>query len=575
MKSNNSIVLLRSRSDTPKYYFDFTVDNPYEHLGLEYLEAALQDLGYKVRIFDMMATEIKYEQVMQQVKNICPILIGFTLDSHSVVQSMKMARQIREEVKNIHITVGGHLATCAAEELLMDFDFLDSAVMGYGEQTIIEMAKNISKGLHLTDVTGLCFRDNNRIVRNSPREISVDIDCIPFPSRSILKFLAGKKRLLSTRIITSRGCTSNCSFCTTPAFIASQNCLKWIARSPENVVNEVSELVERFQTRVVIFSDDNFIEPTKIGRNRAKKIATLLIEQPFNINFWILSRADSFQEQDDAFVTLLKRAGLYGVTLGLESGSNSQLKVYNKQTNASRNEATIRLLKRNNILVECGFIMFHPYVTFDELRANAEFLYSNTESSIFRYFVDQLELYPGAGIIQNLRQRDLLTNDYRYSSVYGYDFSDPRVGELVSILQEISKVLQPVDAIIWDFKRLSQIIGLLIDEYQHITAMSELLERLLQLKTSVDRVENNVVSINYQKFLEYVEVASGVPIMRDYTRIKNDHREQLIQKVRELSKPLGELERCYDELTRLKNADLLEWLFKSRTAEILNFYSGK
>lgn len=563
MNQNRSICLIQPQYSFNKYLFDFTLYGLYEHLGLEYLQSSLEKSGYVVKNLEGPSLEMTQEDILEQVTETTPKLVGVTVDNHSLEVSMNLAFEIKKRLKNAHITVGGHLATCAAMEIMNDFECVDSIVLGYGEKTIVEMAERLCNGLPLDDVVGIIFRKGSQILQNPLRKQLLDIDEIPFPARSVLRYRQSQNYPPSARMITSRGCPFNCAYCTTPAFLSSQVCDRWMARSPKNIVNEISELINSFGIRVIIFCDDNFIGPYEYGRKRAREIARLIVESGLSVYFWIMCRVDSFPDGDDDFVRLLKKAGLWGVFLGVESGVVSQLEAYGKSINVTKNEPTVNLFKEHNIMVELGFIMFHPYVTFNELRANAEFLYRVRESGIFKYFANRLELYPKIGFIEDLRQRNLLVNDYRYNLLYGYRFLDHRIRNLAIAMEKIANEIQTMDEIVWNLKRLSQLISLFIDECQNASAMHTLAEKLFQIKSSIDNIECNIGEINYQEFLKYLEIASNRREISEYRPVKNGHKDRLSAEIREFIEPLNNLLRLENKLKRLKDSDLLKWFFES------------
>lgn len=558
--SEFKVCLLKTNIPTDKYYFDFTVYRIHEHLSLEYLQSSLEKAGYVVKNLDGPSIEIIDNSILKQIVEIKPKLIGITVDNHSLKSSMILANKIKQRLKEIHITVGGHLPTCAAEEILNDFDSIDSVVLGYGEETIVELAENISKGLPLDGFTGIFFRNGTQIIRNPPRPQPLNIDNIPFPARDVLKYRQSQNYPPAARIITSRGCPFNCSYCSTPPFLSRQMCKKWRARSPENVVDEISDLVNTFGIRVIVFCDDNFIGPD--GKERAEEIARLIIKRELNIHFWIMCRVDSFQDKDDDFIRFLKKAGLWGVFLGIESCAALQLKAYHKFTTVKKNESIVNLFKRHNIVVECGFIMFHPYVTFEELLKNAKGLYQIGESSIFTYFTNRLELYPGVGFIEDLKQRDLLAKDYQYNSLYGYRFLEPKIEHFAIALEKIADEVRSIDEIVWNLKRLSQIISLLIDECQNNLSMNEIAEKLFQIKKGIDNTECDVGEINYQMFLKYIEIAYEEEESK-YDSVKDRHTDQLIGLIIRSIRHIKNLRDLESELKQLKDGDILNWFFTS------------
>ncbi len=554
------IILVEVQTPTDKYYFDFTVYRIHEHLGLEYLQSSLEKAGYVVKNLDGPSMQITENRMLREIVGIKPKLIGITVDNHSLNSSMILANKIKQRLKDTHITVGGHLPTCAAEEILNDFDCIDSVVLGYGEETIVELAESISKGLPLDGVTGIFFRNGTQIIRNPPRSQPLNINNIPFPARDVLKYRQSQNYPPAARMITSRGCPFNCSYCSTPPFLSFQMCKKWRARSPENVVDEISKLVNTFGIRVIVFCDDNFIGPN--GKERAEEIARLIIKRELNIHFWIMCRVDSFRDKDDNFIRFLKKAGLWGVFLGIESCAALQLTAYHKFTTVEKNESIVNLFKRHNIVVECGFIMFHPYVTFHELLENAKGLYQIGELSIFTYFTNRLELYPGVGFIEDLKQRDLLAKDYQYNSLYGYRFLDPKIEHFAIALEKIADEVRSIDEIVWNLKRLSQIISLFIDECQNNLSMNEIAEKLFQIKKGIDNTESDVGEINYQMFLKYVEIAYEEEESK-YDSMKDRHKDQLTGVIKRSIRYIKNLRDLESELKQLKDGDILNWFFTS------------
>lgn len=558
------IALIQPQYKYNKYYFDFTVYKLYENLGLEYLQASLEEAGYLAKNFEGPSLELSNKQIIESVIKFKPELVGITVDSHSLSNSIIIARAIKKELRNVHIVIGGHLSTCAFKEILNDYECIDSIILGYGEKQIVRIAEKLRNGFPIDKVTGIAFRKGNQIIHNPLRNYSLDIDNIPFPTRSTLKYRDSQGYPSSARMITSRGCLFNCNICTTPPFLASQKCDKWMGRSPKNVLDEITYLVNAFNTRIIIFCDDNFIGPEEYGKKRAEEIAHLIIKNGLNIHFWIMSRVDSFLEGGDEFVELLKKAGLWGIFLGVESGAESQLRAYGKLTSIAQNESIIGFFKRHNIMIELGFIMFHPYVTFEELKTNAEFLHRVGESCIFRYFVNRLETYPKIGFIEDLRQRNLLAEDYRYDSIHGYNFLEPRVGNFALALEEISDGIKSIDEIVWNFKRLSQLIGLLIRECQRIPMMHELAKELFRIKNSIDRIEINIGEINYQEFLKYMRIAiyEKRNLFR-YNSVRARHKDRLSKEIKRITRDIKKLVKLENRLEKLRDNDLLKWFFKS------------
>jgi len=55
------------------------------------------------------------------------------------------------------------------------------ACIGEGEETLVELVRNIKNGQDFHNVRGIWFKDGEKIVRNKLRPLIQDLDSIPFP----------------------------------------------------------------------------------------------------------------------------------------------------------------------------------------------------------------------------------------------------------------------------------------------------------------------------------------------------------------------------------------------------------
>jgi radical SAM superfamily enzyme YgiQ (UPF0313 family) len=408
----------------------------YEHLGIGYLTSLLRHRGYLVRIVDAQTKNLYENEIINEVVAFAPSFLGFSPVSTTFEIARRIAKHTKSQNSKIHICLGGHLATLATEEILKDESYFDSVVRGYGEETIIEIIDRLRLATSLKGVQGVFYRDKNaKIIKNGDRPKNSNLDALPFPARDSLEWQIINDGSPTARVITSRGCAFNCSFCSTPAFERIQQGQLWCARSPKNVLDELRYLKKHFNVRTVLFSDDNFIGPGNYGIERAKEIAKEIIKEELNINFRILCRADALLNDTD-LIPLLKKAGLERVILGVESGYPLGLKIFNKKVTLDQTIEATKLLRKNNIALELGFIMFHPYVIFEELKENALFLKKIDQATSPYRFLSRLALYPGASLINRLEEDGLL-KEFDYKSPFGYKFQNPKVELLADSLSRV------------------------------------------------------------------------------------------------------------------------------------------
>lgn len=148
-----------------------------------------------------------------------------------------------------------------------------------------------------------------------------------------------------------------------------------------------------------------------------------------------MTRVDSIVNQQKR-MKQLRDCGLVQVEMGLESGNDQGLAVYNKHISTSQSIKAVNLLRKLRIdFGMSGFIMYHPYITLDELRKNSEFLMKIEYWKVL-FLYTKMALYPGAEITEQVKKTNLLYDTYSHYEVYDYRFQDERIEVLYNSIVE-------------------------------------------------------------------------------------------------------------------------------------------
>lgn len=513
----------------------------YEHLGIEYLTSVLRQQNYSVKIIDAQVKNLSEDEIIKEICDFNPAFIGFSPISITFESAVRIAKAAKQLDNNIHICVGGQLATFAAEDILKNVLFFDSAVRGYGEETIVEAVDRLYFGKSLENVEGIYYKDQNgEIIKNSERPKNKNINTIPFPARDSLEWQLRNGGPSTARIITSRGCFFNCSFCSTPAFEKIQAGPLWCARSAENVLDELVYLKEHFNITTVLFSDDNIIGPGNYGTDRVRNIAEGIIEKGLGINFRILCRAEALLDKNAELISLLKRAGLERVIVGIESGCPAGLKLLNKKTTVNQNLKAAKLLTKNDVALEAGFIMFHPYVTFEELKENASFLKKIDQVSFYR-LTSRLALYNGAPLINRLKQDNLLNREFDYRSPFGYKFQDQMIGVLADSFGKLGSwfYYENMEGTLYDWEMQSLDVDFFLSNAKNKTIWYKELEEdiLSEFRNNYLSLRSEVGSLNLQFFINCVELAENGWNISSFIKLKDKY----IQDIKNANKKLRKM----------------------------------
>lgn len=100
-------------------------------------------------------------------------------------------------------------------------------------------------------VSGIAWRDGDRVVVNRPRPRIEELDRIPFPAYHLVDL----SNYAGINIVTSRGCPFLCSFCSVAPIWGRRPFL----RSPENILEEIQLLYEKTGSDLFLFQDEFFV----------------------------------------------------------------------------------------------------------------------------------------------------------------------------------------------------------------------------------------------------------------------------------------------------------------------------
>lgn len=399
-----------------------------EHLGLGYLTAALRRSGVSVRVIDAPAARLDFSSLKNELLTEEFKVLGVSVVfQNSLRPVLDWLADLRTGGLDAHMTIGAHPATFAYEKILSEYECVDSIVRGEGELTIVALAQAVIGGDDWRRVAGLAWRDGDRVVLNSSRPLIPSLDSLAWPARDVVQEYPGIFEQVAA--ISTRGCHEMCSFCSIATFYRSFKGRVWRRREPDDVLDEIDAVRAIAPSPFALLYDDSFIGPGKIGRQQAFEFADALGRREVDYMLGVSCRADQVEEE---LFRYLKRAGLRSVFLGIESGNDETLALFNKETTVETNRRALTILNKLGYAVEIGFIMFNPYTTFGQVREDLDFLRATSMGPDPRNLSD-MGFFPGQPLLEQVKNDGLLDGDeFGYSS----RFRDSRVGDMLAAMKD-------------------------------------------------------------------------------------------------------------------------------------------
>ncbi len=366
----------------------------YPPLGLGYLASSLKAAGYKPDLIDL---------TFDSQRNKLPLdsdFYGISCTTAIYKNGLEVAAKVKETNPDVPIVFGGPHPTVLPDVTIKN-PLVDIIAVSEAEETIVELANNIERGLPLDDVKGIVFKDKNGTpVKTTPRPPIQNLDVLPFPAQEMfpLKEYFKRRNLRELSIMSARGCPNNCTFCQpTLKMIFGPN-LRY--RSPKNMVDEIEQMVDTHNLDMVVFSDDTFT----MNIPRTMEITDLMIKRGIDVLWRCQTRVTATKE----VLTQMKKAGCVGVAFGVESGSQMILNNIQKGTNLDLIKQAFRYCHEVGLLTHSYTMVGNWGETKETVEATKELL---KELKPFNMNVSIMTPYPGTHVYDFAKPQNLLLSE--------------------------------------------------------------------------------------------------------------------------------------------------------------------
>ncbi len=389
-------------------------------LGVGYLLSIARNAGHEVRFLDCLREHITYDQFAEAVRAFQPRVAGVKVYSGDLGPAREMLARIKALSPDILTVIGGpHPSTELPELLFEQFPELDFAFAGEAEPGFSRFLEKIESGAtDFSDVQGLVWKDASGGVHANEKAFVAELDALPFPAWDLMdprgypwgySFMTYKYP--AAPMVLTRGCPFNCTFCGSH-LITGRSVRK---RGIDNIIEEIRMLQREYGVKSIDICDENFVYDNAYATEFCERMIRENLGVEWNCPYGV--RLDKLNEN---LVRLMERAGCYGFSVGVESGSDRILHAIKKCLSVEEVREQMRMIKRaSRIMVQGYFIIGFPTETKEEIEATIG-LACSLPFDIAAFH--PLRVTPGTEIYQNLVAAGFLQKRMDYGGLGNHYF---------------------------------------------------------------------------------------------------------------------------------------------------------
>jgi radical SAM superfamily enzyme YgiQ (UPF0313 family) len=405
------LVLVSSPVSVAERYGAFAgVGSTEPSFGLLCLAAVARREGAAVAIVEASARGLTPEAALQQVLAFRPEVVGFTATTSGIVQAADLARRVKVAIPEVLTLIGGCHATALPEDTLRSFPAFDMAVLGEGEETLVEVLRRVSCGERCPAVAGTAVREGEVVRLMEARPLMHELDSLPLPAWDLLEGFPrafqpspGRiRRWPCASVVFTRGCPNQCVFCDRSVF--GNRCR---AYTPAYAVELVRDLHDRYGVRELLIEDDTFV----LSKDRVREFCERLIGLGLRMSWSCLGRADRV---DPGLLKLMRKAGCWHISYGVESGDPDILKAMHKRLDVDQIRQAVEWSREAGLRTKGFFIVGFPGETRASL-AKTKALACSLELDDIS--VMQMTPFPGSELYDIAERHGAFERDWRKMNV--------------------------------------------------------------------------------------------------------------------------------------------------------------
>lgn len=364
--------------------------------GLLYVAASARDAGHQVKV--VIADRDTVDGYIQHYQ---PDVLGVSCVTSTYPVMRELLIHVKKRYPDVKTIIGGHHATFMYKEVFADTG-VDYICRGEGEEVFPKLLAELEKGNVHPEIEGIVYQLNGKYCNDSQIVIMKDIEHLP----KITRDLCAPEFTFKPKIVSSRGCPYDCSFCSISAFYAGS----YRKRSVKAVIEEIKEYLG-WGEDTFWFHDDNLtLDPAWMH-----SFCDAVEAEGLKFHYNCMSRVDTICNNPQLFARMAK-TGCSLVSIGIESGIPEVLERMHKKINIAQIRQAIRIM--NGLAISHNWYMIlgsgDEFDTERHLKQNIRFFSSLPLGYVV---ISILTPFPGTELFHRL----LAENRIRHYNWEDYD----------------------------------------------------------------------------------------------------------------------------------------------------------
>ena len=332
---------------------EIEIDKTYP-IGLLYISSSIKKNNkILVNYLDANFYNMNDKQIIDYLKNNNSKYVALNSTFPNLEVLVNLTKKIKEEIPNIKTIVGGPAVTLDSEKIIK-YKSIDFIVRGEGEKTINQLLETLENKKYLSLVKGITYINQGKIISTNEQD-KINLEELPLLDLEVIPYEL-KELNDEISLFTSRGCTSNCSYCSTPVI--------W-GKGKKNIrrfsINKIFEEIENhkkngFKFKTVHFIDDNFTSNWEFIENFIDKWNQTYKKE--NLKWRSLSRIKEINSEYK--LKKMADSGCIQLSVGIESTSNKILKEIGKGIEISEVNKFLYNSKKAKIKTKGFFMIGFP-----------------------------------------------------------------------------------------------------------------------------------------------------------------------------------------------------------------------